>query len=71
MSKEYVFEFNGTKEEQKAQLSAMGLSEREDRNGTIAYSILNSHNTKPDSDKMRIKFVLNTTIWNGIRIWQL
>ena len=47
---------DGTPDEQKAQLSAMGLSERNDRNGTIAYSILNAHNTKPDSDKMRIKF---------------
>ena len=47
---------DGTPDEQKAQLSSMGLSERNDRNGTIPYSILNSHNTKPDSDKMRIKF---------------
>ncbi len=46
----------GSIEEQKAQLSSMGLSERKDRNGTIAYSILNSHNTTPNSDKMRIKF---------------
>ena len=28
---------DGTPDEQKAQLSAMGLSERNDRNGTIAY----------------------------------
>ena len=47
---------NGTKEEQKAQLEAMGLSPREDRNGTIAYSILNAHNTRPEDEKMRIKF---------------
>ncbi|MBR3816565.1 MAG: hydratase [Clostridia bacterium] len=46
----------GTKEEQKAQLEKMGLSPREDRNGTIAYSILNAHNTKPEDEKMRIKF---------------
>ncbi len=47
---------NGTKEEQKAQLENMGLSPREDRNGTIAYSILNAHNTKPEDEKMRIRF---------------
>ncbi|MBR5827503.1 MAG: hydratase [Clostridia bacterium] len=47
---------NGTKEEQKAQLEKMGLSPREDRNGTIAYSILNAHNTRPEDEKMRIKF---------------
>ena len=47
---------NGTKEEQKAQLEKMGLSYREDRNGTIAYSILNAHNTKPGDEKMRIRF---------------
>ncbi len=47
---------NGTKDEQKAQLEAMGLYPREDRNGTLAYGILNAHNTKPDDEKMRIKF---------------
>ena len=47
---------DGTAEEQKAKLSSMGLSSREDRNGTIAYSILNAHNTKKDDEKMRIKF---------------
>ena len=46
----------GTKEEQKARLEGMGLSPREDRNGTLAYSILNAHNTRPDDEKMRIKF---------------
>ncbi len=47
---------SGTPEEQKAELSSMGLSARDDRNGTIAYSILNSHNTTPGGDKMRVKF---------------
>ena len=47
---------DGTKEEQKAKLSSLGLSERSDRNGTIAYSILNAHNTRPDDAKMRIRF---------------
>lgn len=47
---------DGTKQEQEAQLNAMGLSPRTDRNGTLAYSVLNSHNTKKDDDKMRIKF---------------
>ncbi len=47
---------DGTPEEQKAKLSSMGLSARNDRNGTIAYSILNSHNTTPGGDKMRVKF---------------
>ncbi len=47
---------SGTPEEQKAKLSSMGLSEREDRNGTIAYSILNAHNTTPGAEKMRVKF---------------
>ncbi len=47
---------DGTPEEQKAKLSSMGLEARDDRNGTIAYSILNSHNTIPDADKMRVKF---------------
>ncbi len=47
---------DGTPEEQKAKLSSMGLSARDDRNGTIAYSILNSHNTTPGGDKMRVKF---------------
>ncbi len=47
---------DGSAEEQKSKLSSMGLEERTDRNGTIAYSILNSHNTTPNSEKMRIKF---------------
>lgn len=47
---------DGSAEEQKAKLASMGLEEREDRNGTIAYSILNSHNTTPGGDKMRVKF---------------
>ncbi len=47
---------DGTPEEQKAKLSSMGLEARDDRNGTIAYSILNSHNTIPGADKMRVKF---------------
>ena len=47
---------DGTPEEQKAKLSSMGLEARDDRNGTIAYSILNSHNTTPGKDKMRVKF---------------
>lgn len=47
---------DGTKQEQAEKLSAMGLSTREDRNGTIAYSILNSHNTVTGGDKMRVKF---------------
>lgn len=47
---------DGTKQEQAEKLSAMGLNSREDRNGTIAYSILNSHNTASDNDKMRVKF---------------
>ncbi len=47
---------SGTPEEQSAKLASMGLSPRSDRNGTIAYSILNSHNTTPDADKMRVKF---------------
>ncbi len=47
---------DGTPEEQKAKLASMGLEERDDRNGTIAYSILNSHNTTPGGDKMRVKF---------------
>ena len=47
---------DGTAEEQKAKLSSMGLEARDDRNGTIAYSILNAHNTKPEDEKMRIKF---------------
>ncbi|MGN0448457.1 MAG: hydratase [Acutalibacteraceae bacterium] len=42
--------------EDEAQLQAMGLKAAENRNGTIAYSILNAHNTKPDDEKMRIKF---------------
>ena len=47
---------DGTPEEQKAKLASMGLEARDDRNGTIAYSILNSHNTTPGGDKMRVKF---------------
>ena len=47
---------DGTADEQKAKLISMGLETRSDRNGTIAYSILNSHNTTPDADKMRVKF---------------
>lgn len=47
---------SGTPEEQKAKLESMGLAARDDRNGTIAYSILNSHNTTPCADKMRVKF---------------
>ena len=47
---------DGTPEEQKAKLSSMGLEARDDRNGTIAYSILNSHNTTPGAEKMRVKF---------------
>ena len=47
---------NGTEQEQRAQLEARGLCPRKDRNGTLAYSILNAHNTKPDDEKMRIKF---------------
>ncbi len=47
---------DGTEQEQQAKLAAMGLQSRQDRNGTIAYSILNSHNTAPQGDKMRVKF---------------
>ncbi len=47
---------DGTAEEQRAKLSSMGLEARDDRNGTIAYSILNSHNTTPGAEKMRVKF---------------
>ena len=47
---------DGSAEEQKAKLASMGLEARDDRNGTIAYSILNSHNTTPGGDKMRVKF---------------
>ncbi len=47
---------DGNEAEQKAALSQMGLEPGNDRNGTIAYSILNSHNTTPDADKMRVKF---------------
>ena len=35
---------DGTAEEQKAKLSSMGLEARDDRNGTIAYSILKCNN---------------------------
>ena len=42
---------DGTTEEQKAKLSSMGLEARDNRNGTIAYSILNSHNTTPGAEK--------------------
>lgn len=47
---------DGTAEEQKAQLNAMGLDEVKNGEGTICYSILSSHNTTPDDKKMRIKF---------------
>ena len=47
---------NGTEAEQKAQLEAMGLAPRNDRNGTLAYSVLNAHNTRPGDEKMRVKF---------------
>lgn len=47
---------DGTEQEQQAKLAAMGLQSRQDRNGTIAYSILNSHNTASKGDKMRVKF---------------
>ncbi|MDD6146023.1 MAG: hydratase [Oscillospiraceae bacterium] len=47
---------SGTAAEQEAKLRSLGLAPREDRNGTICYSILNSHNQKPGADKMRIKF---------------
>lgn len=47
---------DGTEQEQQAKLAAMGLQSRQDRNGTIAYSILNSHNTASSGDKMRVKF---------------
>ncbi len=47
---------DGNEQQQKEALAAMGLEPKGDRNGTIAYSILNAHNTKPEDEKMRIKF---------------
>ncbi len=47
---------DGSEQEQREQLASMGLAPRQDRNGTIAYSILNAHNTKKGDEKMRIKF---------------
>lgn len=47
---------DGTEQQQQEKLNAMGLKARHDRNGTIAYSVLNSHNTSNQGDKMRVKF---------------